>query len=459
MDRQARQLRRIVDDLLDVTRITQGRIQLRRAPVDLTKPLEAAVESTRELIDERRHDFSLSYPDGPLPVLGDVTRLEQILVNLLTNAAKYTPDGGRISLTAERTGSELTVRCRDSGVGISGENLPLVFVPFAPIDPGLKRKETGLGIGLKLVKRLTEMHGGSVSVSSDGPGRGCEFVLRLPALPEGATLAHEGAERSAAGPAVASLSVLVVDDNQDLAEGLAMFLRDNGHRVAVAHDGIAGISLAEQERPDVVLLDLGLPGMDGFEAAKRIREMPDVSGALVIAISGYPPSKNHQSRSADFDAHLVKPIAHERLLSLMQMKLASREPPRASSPSRRILLVEDNDDLARITADLIRDHGLQVIVALSGEEGIQKAREFRPDVIICDLHLPSKSGFDTARELRRNSALDPDLLIGLTAGDIDAYEAARDRTPFDLFLSKPLVWSKLCDALENLNARKRGAGR
>jgi PAS domain S-box-containing protein len=453
MTRQMQQVQRLVDDLLDVARITQGKIQLRKEQIELRQPLEVALEAVRGLLEKRRHRLTTSISPEDLSLPADPARLEQILVNLLTNAAKYTPDGGEIRLSAERSDSEVILRCRDNGVGLSREMLDLVFDPFVQGEPAFERTGTGLGMGLTLVKRLAEMHGGTVTVSSGGRGMGSEFVLRLPAFQTDPAEAAEQVEEASVSQSesLRSAKILLIDDNRDLAEGFAFFLRRAGCEVILANDGETGIPCAERERPAAVLLDLGLPGIDGYTVAARLRANPALRNTVIIAISGYQPVKDEKTRRARFDGHLVKPIAYDRLLRILQEKLAAREASDAARSSRRILLIEDNSELAVLTAELLRRHGQEVAVAPSGEEGLVKALAFSPEVVFCDLNLPGKDGFETARLLRKQYGSKPLLIAGLTAGNVEQYLAYEGQTPFDLFVGKPLVWSKVCEMLEEFD--------
>jgi signal transduction histidine kinase/ActR/RegA family two-component response regulator len=317
IDRQVQQLIRLVDDLLDISRITRGKIRLQTEAVDLAAVVARAVETNRPLIDARRHELTVGLPAEPLRVEGDPVRLTQVVGNLLNNAAKYTEEGGRIWLTAERDGAEAVLRVRDTGVGIPAEMLASIFELFTQVDRTLDRSQGGLGIGLTLVRRLVEMHGGRVQASSDGPGQGSEFVVRLPALVGGRrpALAANGVVSSLArfGPA----RVLVVDDNRDAADSLALLLRMAGHAVDVCHDGPAAVAAAAANRPQLVLLDIGLPGMDGYAVARQLRRLPELADTLLVALTGYGQAEDvRRSHEAGFDHHLVKPADPEALVGL-----------------------------------------------------------------------------------------------------------------------------------------------
>jgi CheY-like chemotaxis protein len=309
---------RLVDDLLDVSRITQGKITLRREPVLLADVVARAVEMMRAVVDARGHALTVSLPVEPLRVDADPARLAQVLGNLLSNAVKYTPPGGSIWLTAERVDADVTIRVRDTGIGLAAELLPHIFDLFVQGDASLDRTRGGLGIGLTLVRRLVEMHGGRVEARSGGLGHGSEFVVRLPvlgsALPEAATRPPAGA------PPVTGrrLKVLVVEDSQDTAESLTMLLELWGHEVRVAFDGLAALEVAEQLVPDVILSDLGLPGMDGYELARRLRGHPRFGRAVLVALTGYGQEEDKwRALDAGFDHHLVKPPDLTELADLL----------------------------------------------------------------------------------------------------------------------------------------------
>jgi PAS domain S-box-containing protein len=306
IQRQVQHLSRLVDDLLDVSRITRGKITLRKEPVELAAVVAQAVETTRPFLDARQHELRVSLPDEGVQVEADTTRLAQVLANLLTNAAKYTPEEGHIRLTVEARAGEAVVRIQDDGMGIAPELLPQVFDLFTQGDRSLARSEGGLGIGLTLVRRLVELHGGTVEAQSEGPGKGSEFIVRLPTLPARApNAAAEGKGRYASSPC----RVLVVDDNKDAAESLAMLLRVAGHDVRTANDGLTALEMAKIFRPEVVLLDIGLPRMDGYEVARLLRKQPGLEGAVLIAVTGYGQEEDRRrTREAGLNAHLVKPV-------------------------------------------------------------------------------------------------------------------------------------------------------
>jgi CheY-like chemotaxis protein len=305
IERQVGQITRLVDDLLEVSRITTGRIHLHQELIALNGIVEHAVETVRPLMEQRRHALKLDLPPQPIWLYADAARLEQVVVNLLTNAAKYTDERGHIFLSVQQEGDEAVLRVRDSGVGIAPELLPRIFDLFTQAERLLDRSQGGLGIGLCLVQRLVEMHRGRVEANSS-LGRGSEFVVRLPVGLTPAPSPSPSTEK--AQPTGPSLRVLVVDDNLDAAQSLAVLLNSGGHDVRTAHDGPATLEAALDYRPNVVLLDIGLPGMNGFDVAKRLRQQPALGNVVLVAMTGYgQEADRRRSQEAGFDHHLVKP--------------------------------------------------------------------------------------------------------------------------------------------------------
>jgi len=323
MERQVYNMTRLVDDLMDVSRIHWGKIELRSEEVDLASVVRRAVEASMPLIDERRHDLRIELPETPVGLKGDPTRLEQILDNLLNNAAKYTDPGGRIRLVAAREGECAVIRVQDTGIGIEPEMLSKVFGLFVQAERRLDRSKGGMGIGLSLVRQLVEMHGGTILAHSEGPGRGSEFVVRLPAptVEDG----HPHGIRAVASPSPPSNStparrrILVVDDNEDSARTMALLLvRLWKQEVRVAHDGPSAVEAALSFLPEVILLDIGLPGLSGYEVAERLRRRPEFAGTLLVAMTGWGQDEDRRrSREAGFDRHLVKPVDPEALRKLL----------------------------------------------------------------------------------------------------------------------------------------------
>jgi CheY-like chemotaxis protein/two-component sensor histidine kinase len=322
--RQLAHLTRLVDDLLDVSRITRGKINLSKEVIELNTLVARTVETAQPLLDERGHSLEVDIPNGVLAVLGDPTRLTQALGNVLGNAAKYTERGGKISLVAAQSGAEVEIRVRDNGIGIPPELMPKIFNLFTQLDQTSGRSQSGLGIGLALVQRLVEMHGGSVTAQSDGLGRGSEFTIRLPLFiretnPQVKTLsALEQSMINAEGTPPTQRRILVADDNNDALESLATLLQLSGHEVYTAVNGAVALESAEQHRPEVALLDIGMPKLDGYEVARRIRAQPWGQRMTLVALTGWgQDSDRRRSQEAGFDCHLVKPVDLEVLESLL----------------------------------------------------------------------------------------------------------------------------------------------
>lgn len=310
MERQLGHMVRLIDDLLDISRISRNKMELRRSRVLLADVISSAVETARPSIEEAEQELAVAIPDQPLHLDADLTRLAQVFGNLLTNSAKYTPRGGHISLTAERQHAEVVVSVRDDGIGIPAESLGRIFDMFSQLDRGIERSTGGLGIGLALVKGLVEMHGGSVTVDSPGIGNGSTFTVRLPVVDQSAVGAREAPGRDAEDPTAVRRRILVVDDNQDSATSMAMMLEIMGNEVRTAHDGLEAIKAAEAFRPQAILMDVGMPRLNGYEAARRIREQPWGRSMIIIALTGWgQDADRRQSKDAGCNGHLVKPAS------------------------------------------------------------------------------------------------------------------------------------------------------
>jgi PAS domain S-box-containing protein len=324
IDRQIHQMTRLVDDLLDVSRITRGKVELRREIVELGTVVENAVEASRPLIEKWGHELTVTVPAQPVRLDADPIRLAQVISNLLNNSAKYTRRGGRIALAAEAPGDQVLIRIKDNGIGISADLLPRVFDLFTQAGRSVEHSDGGLGIGLTLVQRLTEMHGGSVEARSDGPGKGSEFVVRLPVARDTRRDGDVVPEPGALSPAPSALRILVVDDNPDAADSLGMVLRMMGHEVHTAHDGLEAVGAATAFQPEVVLLDIGLPKLNGYEVARRIRDQPAGTEVLLVALSGWGQEEDRQrAREAGFDGHMTKPVDVRALQRLLETSLAA----------------------------------------------------------------------------------------------------------------------------------------
>lgn len=317
MERQLGHMVRLIDDLLDLSRISKGKIELRRERIELATVVHDAVESSRPVIEAAGHGLTVTLPSKPLAANADRIRLAQVVSNLLNNSAKYTPSGGRIRLTVERQGTDVVIEVADSGVGIPQDMLERVFDTFTQADRSLERCQGGLGIGLSLVRALVEMHGGTVEARSAGPGRGSEFVVRLSAIAP-ATAEPELPDTGHALTATSRQRILVADDNRDAAISLGMMLQIMGHDIRTVHNGIDAVEAAAAFRPGVALLDIGMPGLNGYDACRRIRRQPGGEAMVLIAITGWGSDDDKQrSKEAGFNFHMVKPVDTAALAKLL----------------------------------------------------------------------------------------------------------------------------------------------
>jgi len=323
LDRQVGQLTRLVDDLLDVSRITRGKLEIRKEPVDLLDLIRSAVEAVRPLIEGRGQTLRAELGPGQVPLLADAVRVRQIVLNLLDNASKFTPEGGAIAVGVgvDPDAAGVTIRITDTGLGIPDEEIPRLFQMFHQAHRPLNGAQGGLGIGLALVRLLVELHGGTVEVRSEGPGRGTEFTIHLPIEAVGGQngSAHVEAGIPRRDASATKRRILVADDNEDSAESLARYLRMSGNIVETANDGPSALRAAERFRAEVILLDIGMPGMDGYAVARKIREEPWGGGVLLVALTGWGQAEDRRrSWEAGFDGHLVKPVRPESLDRLLQ---------------------------------------------------------------------------------------------------------------------------------------------
>jgi signal transduction histidine kinase len=322
MARQLDQMIRIIDDLLDVNRISQGKVQVRKERIELAGVVSSAVEAVRPLIDQQAHELTVTMPQAAIYLDADATRLSQVIANLLNNAAKYTSRGGHIWLKAEKRHGEAIVSVRDTGIGIAAEHLPHIFAMFSQVVPALERSQEGLGIGLSLVRGLVELHGGKVEARSEGVGTGSEFIIRLPValtLPPAPEKTKDEAGKSHTRTA---RRILIVDDNRDTADSMARLLKLRGYETRTAYDGLEAVQIALSFQPAAILLDIGLPKMNGYEAARQIRQQPSGKGVALIAVSGW--GQEHDKRramEAGFDRHLTKPVDPASLTKLLALLL------------------------------------------------------------------------------------------------------------------------------------------
>ena len=466
LDRQIRHLVRMIDDLLDVSRLSRGKVRLRRDRVRLDEAARRASRDARNQIASRRHELVERMPTGPVWVDADATRLSQILVNLLSNAARYTEPGGRIELEVARQGDEAVAVVRDTGKGIEPELLESIFEPFSQLCSEHEEPNGGLGIGLTLVRELVRLHGGHVRAESDGPGLGSRFVVRLPAAepPEDGPGLPEGAE---APPAARSgRRVLLVDDNRDLARILAIQLCAAGHQVRTAGDGEEALAIVSDSPPEIALLDIGLPGRDGVAVGRALRRLPGLERVRLIAMSGYgQPSDLDRTRAAGFERHLVKPVDLDELIRLLDAEPTSPAPapPEPDDPGSlsgegpdppRVLIIDDHGPFNDLARRVIARQGFVVATADSAPTGIDLARRFRPSLVICDLMLgPDGDGFDVARALRHDPSTRHAALIAVSGFSAPEREAAAEAAGFDLYLAKPVDLGDLPSLLSRASRR------
>ncbi|WP_164101054.1 PAS domain S-box protein [Candidatus Laterigemmans baculatus] len=318
MERQLQHLVRLVDDLLDMSRISRGKLHLQRQRIPIAQAVEHALEIVGQAISEQGQELTVNLPDDPLLVDADETRLAQVICNLLMNAVKYSDPGSSIELTVEREGAEALIRVRDQGIGIPEPMLPRVFDMFIQVDRSLEKAQGGLGVGLAIVKRLVEMHGGSIAAQSEGHGKGSEFIIRLPLVLSVVQHSTPASTAADAAPRASNRRILVVDDNRDAATSLTMMLKRMGNVVRVAHDGQAGVEAAADFRPDLILLDIGMPKLNGYDAAQQIRRSPWGKSVKIVALTGWGQEEDRRkSQAAGFDLHLVKPVEPAEIEKLL----------------------------------------------------------------------------------------------------------------------------------------------
>ena len=442
MLRQVNQMVALIDDLIDISRISTGRIDLQREPVALATVVEIALEISRPLIEARGHSFSLNLGEAPIYIEADRTRIAQLLSNLLNNAAKYANQNGRIRLSATLEGDHVVVAVADSGIGIAPEMLSRVFDMFVQVDSRLERAEGGLGVGLTLARRLAELHGGALEARSGGLGQGSEFLLRLKAIPAPAAPASEA--RPHLERDFGRRRVVVVDDNVDHADSVATLLRLEGHVVHTAYNGMEGLDAVAAVNPEVVLLDIGMPGMNGYETARRIRQSSGGAEMELIALSGWgQPRDRELSEEAGFDHHLVKPVDP----AILQRTIAEKGRKRQRAHGRlRVLLVDDNADLRASLASILQLSGCEMDIrtAPDGVAAVSEALEWEPRIAFIDIHMPGMNGFQVARKLRERflpGALKLVLMSGVTIDE--TLERDAKQAGFDACIDKvahPDLW-------------------
>jgi PAS domain S-box-containing protein len=448
MDRQVKLMRRLIDDLLDLGRITHGHIQLRKTRIDLATFLQNLTPIAQSLTAQRGQEMILRLPSKVVIFEADEVRLQQIATNLLSNASKYTPQGGKIEFSGDREGSEVVLRCKDNGRGIPHDMQQKIFEPFTRLESVLDSPgEASLGIGLSLVKQLVELHHGSISLESGGPGLGSEFVVRLPLEP--AALDQPVAPE----PEPLSISqrsglIVLVEDNRDLAEVMVITLEDAGYRVKLFGDALSALEGVSDLKPYAILLDIGLPSMDGYKLLAKLREKPHLQATLFIGLSGFKRREAVES-AGDFDSYFIKPVNIRALLSFLDKHPQPRAAEAATTrrlPGEvgklRALLIDDHAGLAAAMAALLRAEGFEVRTSLSGQEGLQAALKFRPQLTLCDLNLPDMNGPDVIRILRSNPLTWNSYMVVLTATsdqEIRDFNRGAERMGIDEFIAKPLT--------------------
>jgi PAS domain S-box-containing protein len=469
IERQVRHVARLVDDLLDVSKITRGKISLQREPLEIFVAIAKAIEIAAPIIEQRTHLLCVDVPAAGLAVDGDPVRLSQVIANLLTNAALYTPHGGRIDISARREGRDVVFDVTDTGIGIDAQLLPQVFDMFIQGARPIDRAEGGLGLGLGLVHSLVELHGGSVTADSGGPGKGSRFTVRLPALEMTPSVVL-----ALSGPPVATQPVLLtnvrrvllVDDNADAAEILGELLRTLGHEVAIAYDGPQALIALESFDAEVAVLDIGLPVMDGYELASRIRADFRRRSPRLVAVTGYgQPDDLTRSRKAGFDEHLVKPVGINSLIEAIEgpdcsgpvesapvLTIAATmkqgdDGKRGAAP--RIVLVERDRYVCDLVALFLERVGFEVERAETGYIGLDRVRRLGRAIVITEILLPELDGLRLCRLIKGDMALRAGVVVLST---LSAAERAREAGA-DAFLMKPIDEERLISTVNEVAAK------
>jgi PAS domain S-box-containing protein len=460
MERQVKLMQRLLDDLLDLGRITHGYIQLKKGRIDLANFLQHVTEVIKPTIAERGQEMILQLPSEVVTFKADEARLEQIAINLLNNASKYTAQGGRIEFSGVREGSEVVLRCKDNGRGIPLDMQQKIFEPFTRVELfSNSRGEASLGIGLALVKRLVELHMGKISVESNGPGTGSEFLVRLPLEPALSDQAF-APETKPAHRLRRLRPIVLVEDNSDVASTIVLALEQAGYRVMLFADAFSALAALSDLTPHAVLLDIGLPDMDGYELAAKLRKKGNLRHAVFIAISGF----KRRETADDFDNYFTKPVNLSALLNFLsstpfqvgQARVATTGPG-SVKPRLRVLLIDDHAGLSAATADLLNREGFEVQTALSGEKGLKCAADFRPQLILCDLNLPDMSGLDVIRRLRSNPVARDAYSVVVTAlseADIRELNDEAREMGVDEFIRKPLTREGVHSLVVNLKRQR-----
>jgi len=470
--RQVAMMRRLLDDLLDLNRVTRGQIELNKESLDLAEFLEKAAAEVRSTIAERGQELIVGHPVKPLEFMADRIRLAQVVANLLSNASKYTGPGGRIELSGAAEDSVIVLRCKDNGQGVPPDAADKIFEPFTRGENTRDSYgEASLGIGLALVKQLVELHGGTISVESGGAGMGSEFILRLPlSTPQSRPTASEPTSIPAIQRA---WSIVIVEDNPVVATSMKIALEQAGHRVHIFSDGPRALAGIDGLKPDAVVLDIGLPGMDGYELAAKLKRKRKMRSALFIAISGFEQNHRAEKKADNFDHYFIKPVEVNTLLTLFSHHSANgadgetgKKRPAAKNPKRlhrpRVLLVEDHPFAADATASLLRLEGLEVRTALTGREALESAPKFQPQLILCDLRLGDMNGLDVIRKLRSNQSTKRThavILTGFSESEIREFNRRASELGVNEFISKPLEPAMIRKLTAKLRPQQRDAAR
>jgi two-component system CheB/CheR fusion protein len=456
MRRQIVLMQRLMDDLLDLNRIAHGLIELRNERIDLTDFLQDAAATARSAFENRSSELLVRVPPEPVQFVADRVRLKQIAANLLSNAFKYTPQGGTIELSGDREGTEIVLRCKDNGQGISPDDMERIFQPFARGRQTAQGSgEASLGIGLALVKQLVELHGGTISVKSAGIGQGSEFIVRMPLLAPLAVEAVSESEEPKVAHPYRPRTILVVEDNPNVAVALKIALERAGNDVRAFSDGPSTLAGVAGLRFDAILLDIGLPGMDGYELAAELKKQPAMRSAVFVAISGFGKREQATGRGGNFDYYFTKPVDVPALLDLIDKNapyIAKQAADRSQEGKRfqplRVLLVEDYTELARATAQLFQYEGLEIRIARTGREALDLASNFLPQLIVCDRNLPDMSGLEVIRRLRSNSSTQSAYAVVVTAmsdKEVQMFNRKRAELGVDEFVCKPLTREAIRD--------------
>jgi CheY-like chemotaxis protein/nitrogen-specific signal transduction histidine kinase len=449
LSRQAEQLARIVDDLLDISRISRGEVTLRTQTLELSEIVAGALASVNDVLSERGYVLEVCVPDG-IYLEADPVRLEQILVNLLTSAARRTDEGGRIGLRADQEGDRIRIEVEDDGIGIAPEVLTSLFDMFAQAGAAENQGKGDLGIGLRLIRQLVEMHQGTIRAASEGPGKGSTFTVILPVGALDRTLSG-ALDSPGTLKTFHPRRILVVDDNQDLALGLSFVLEQSGHTVETAFDGAEALTVAPVFRPEVTVLDVLLPDLDGNTVAERLRSLEAEQGHRITIIGVSDFGKHRQEKLISgrrlFDYYLVRPVSLQLLHSLIEtsppgdtpVKYRAGKSKTRQERSRRVLIIDDSKTVADLSQQLLEAEGYETVVAYDGRRGVALAWEFKPDVVLCDLNLAGGlNGWEVASAIRERRIEPVPLLVALSAWGGDDIRHVVKTSTFDFHLSKPL---------------------